>query len=240
MSTSLARIVWRLAHCIAGLLRHHRTPALATQAGVCASLFGEAQLSAVGARMTVAPTTKLDIVSTDTRYEPPMTLPPDVERGSHPLAIPRSSSSGSVRGAGSGTRIDLPGSVHSRRTINSRRSIPTSRLSCVCQKGTTKMPMMLTIQTTGRDRRAPSLSALAAAEPVPRASQRKVGSNSAPLLPPRAKSLTEPRRHGARILPGGGAGQPDRPPHHEDAGGSRSISVRPCRDTRRGRLGCLS
>src|SRR5712691_2246596 len=155
------------------------------QAGVRASPFGEAHLSAVGARMTVAADDK------------------------HRYGI-------------------------DRRLLRVSDDTAAGWGAWVTAASDPSFIVVLTIRTTGRDRRAPSLSALAAADLVPRASRRKVGSNSAPLLPPRAKSLTEPRRHGARILPGGAARPPDRPPHRGDAGGFPSISVLPCRDTRRG------
>jgi len=98
-------------------------------------------------------------------------------------------------------------------------------------------PITLTVPTIGRDRRALGLSALGGADPVPREFQRKVGSDIAPLLQPRAKWSIELRRHGARILRAAVAGPPDRLGPRGGAGGFPSISVRPCRGARRVQLG---
>src|SRR3954463_14663500 len=82
-----------------------------------------------------------------------------------------------------------------------------------------------------RTRRAPSLSALDGVGSVPRASQRIVRSNIAPLLQPRPNLPTGRRRHGAaRILLGGVAARHDRPSPREGGGGFRSISALPFRD----------
>src|SRR3954447_15278348 len=88
-----------------------------------------------------------------------------------------------------------------------------------------------------RTRRAPSLSALDGVGSVPRASQRIVQSNIAPLLQPRPNLPTGRRRHGARILLGGVAARHDQPSPREGGGGFRSISVLPFRDARRAQLG---
>src|SRR5207245_4349909 len=79
--------------------------------------------------------------------------------------------------------------------------------------------------------------ALDGADPGPRASPRKVGSDIAPLLQLRAKSSTAQQRPGARILLVGIARLPGRPRPREAAGGSPLISVQPCRDARRVRPG---
>src|SRR5206468_9620002 len=52
---------------------------------------------------------------------------------------------------------------------------------------------------SGRDRRAPSRSVLGVADSSPRTSQRKAGSDIAPLLQPRPKSSTEQQGRGIRI-----------------------------------------
>src|ERR1700737_2750758 len=93
-------------------------------------------------------------------------------------------------------------------------------------------PITLTVPTIGRDRRALGLSALGGADPVPREFQRKVGSDIAPLLQPRAKWSIELRRHGARILRAAVAGPPDRPGPRGGAGGFPSFFVRHCRGRR--------
>src|SRR5438874_11211840 len=76
-------------------------------------------------------------------------------------------------------------------------------------------------------------AALCAADSSPRTSQRKAGSNIAPLLQPRPKSSTEQRGRGTRIPLGGVAELPDRPELHGGAGEFPSIFERPCHDARR-------
>ena len=85
---------------------------------------------------------------------------------------------------------------------------------------------------SGRDRRAPSRSVLGVADSSPRTSQRKAGSDIAPLLQPRPTSSTEQRGRASRIPLGGVAGLPDRPELRGGAGEVQSISERPCRDVR--------
>src|SRR4029077_507336 len=79
-----------------------------------------------------------------------------------------------------------------------------------------------------QSRLALSLSALAGAGPALGASQRKVGSDIAPFLRPRAKFPTVRLQPGPRILLGGGAALPDRLALREDGGEPPSTSVPPC------------
>src|SRR5437868_3094287 len=83
-------------------------------------------------------------------------------------------------------------------------------------------------------------AALCAADSSPRTSQRKAGSDIAPLLQPRPESSTEQQGRGTRIPLGGVAGRLDRPELHGAAGEFRSISERPCRGARQVPQGCPS
>jgi hypothetical protein len=85
---------------------------------------------------------------------------------------------------------------------------------------------------SGQDRRAPLRSALGVAASSPRTSQRKAGSDIAPLLQPRPTSSTEQRGRASRIPLGGVAGLPNRPELQGGAGEFQWISERPCRDVR--------
>ena len=92
------------------------------------------------------------------------------------------------------------------------------------------------IEIIAQNRLALSLSALAGAGPALRASQRKVGSDIAPFLRPRAKFPMVWLQPGPRILLGGGAALPDRLGLREDGGEPPSTSVPPCPGVRQVRL----
>src|SRR5215472_15064298 len=87
--------------------------------------------------------------------------------------------------------------------------------------------LTLTIGIIAQNRRALSLSALAAVDPALRESRQKVGSDIVPFLRPQARFPTERLQRGPRILLGGVAALPDRLGLREDGGEFPSTSVPP-------------
>ncbi len=93
-----------------------------------------------------------------------------------------------------------------------------------------------TIGIIAQSRRALLRSALAGADPALRSSRRRVGSDIAPFLRPRAKFPTERLQRGPRILLGGVVGLPVRPGNRGEGGEPPSTSVQPCPGVRQVRL----
>lgn len=122
--------------------------------------------------------------------------------------------------------LSLPGSCPNNRDRRKREKAP-----CHLRRRLTR-----TIGIISQNRRALSLSALAAVDLVLRASWRTVEADIAPFARPQARFPTERLQHGSRIPTDGAAALPDRLGLRENGGEFPSTSVPPCPGVRLVRL----